>query len=73
MDVMAVSWGLTSVGEGKAAFVDSQSREARALKQQSQEKASNRNDSVTNEWMKRALLTCGLIAVEASIKKSNHG
>ena len=70
VDVVALSWGLTSVGEGKAAFYWPDAPEARRIKQQSEEKAYNRREAVTDEWMKEALLTCGLLTNQASIKSN---
>ena len=71
VDVFAVSWGLTTVGEGKAPFVDWESQEARSIKRQSEELADDRRKAVTDSWMKCALQACGLITPQASIKQTH--
>ena len=65
IDVVGVSWGLTTIGQGKATFTHPESREAATILRQAKEKIDNRRDAVTDAWMKSTLQACGLVTTQA--------
>ena len=69
VDVVALSWGLTTIGTGSASFVNSDSEEAHKILQQVAEKVAHPSDTVSDLWMKSALHACGLVTAQASSKQ----
>lgn len=65
VDVVGVSWGLTTIGQGKATFTRPESQEAATVLREAQQKIENRRDAVTDAWMKSTLRTCGLVTSKA--------
>ena len=65
VDVVGVSWGLTTIGQGKATFTHPESQEAAAILTQARQKIESRRDAVTDAWMKSALHACGLVTSQA--------
>ena len=68
IDVVGVSWGLTTIGTGKATFTHPDSKEAATILKQAKEKIDNRRDAVTDVWMKSTLHACGLVTTKADDK-----
>ena len=68
IDVVGVSWGLTTIGKGKATFTHPESQEAATILKQAQEKIDSRRDAVTDAWMKSTLHACGLVTTKADDK-----
>ena len=72
IDVVGVSWGLTTIGQGKATFTDPESEVAQNILKETQQKVSNRSDAVSDHWMKSALRACGLVTSKASNEHVGH-
>ena len=68
VDIVAVSWGLTTIGSGKATFTNPESRDAERIINEAWHKKERRADAVTNDWMKQALRACGLVTSQANNK-----
>ena len=68
VDVVGVSWGLTTIGKGKASFTHPESAEAETILRQAKQKIDRRSDAVTDDWMKHVMHACGLVTNKANNK-----
>ena len=72
IDVVGVSWGLTTIGKGEATFTEPGSKEAQKILKEMEQKVSNRRDAVSDDWMKSTLHACGLVTSKASNEHVDH-
>ena len=65
IDLVGLSWGLTTIGTGKTPLPEPNSDEAVQISTQAEQMVKDRRRSVSNDWMKRALQACGIATSQA--------